>query len=340
MINNYSIINNCMSGNIFFCFFVVIDVINLVIYYNVLVVTYVFILCVGGGKINICFRGVRGSYPVLSSSHRRYGGEGSCCEVEVAGRRIIFDAGSGIIRLGKELVNDKLSSSATICFSHFHNDHYMGLNYFIPLYMKNYHITFLGPVYGKGSLRDNLEYITDVLVHPVKIIDTPCCKDYLDITGGETYVYREGRNRPYLRKSGNTKADEVVIRTLYNKKHSQLGVINYRIEYQGKVFVFATDVEANLQLGYDKELAEFAAGADLLAMDGQYTLEDYKTRMGWGHSTYIMSCKTAEIAGVKKLAIIHHDPDHDDKIMSEIAKKSKVLFKNTVVAREMMKIEL
>ena len=47
------------------------------------------------------FWGVRGSYPTTGSSTRGFGGNTSCVEVETAGRRLIFDAGTGIIPLGK-----------------------------------------------------------------------------------------------------------------------------------------------------------------------------------------------------------------------------------------------
>lgn len=216
----------------------------------------------------------------------------------------------------------------------------MGLNYFLPLYSKNYEIAFLGPVFVNNSLRNNLEHITNVLVHPVGINDTLCRKHFIDVKGSETFVLNNENTIPVTKTDGKTSPDEVIIHTLHNKKHSQLGVINYRVEFQGKSFVFATDVEADPETGYDAELAEFARGADLLAMDGQYTAESYKHRKGWGHSTYQMACRTAEVAEVKQLAVIHHDPDHDDTTMDTIAGEAVTLFSNTVIAREMLTIEL
>ncbi len=290
-------------------------------------------LAAWSGAINIIFRGVRGSYPVAGALFRRYGSESTCCEVRVGGRLLVFDAGSGIISLSKQMCDNK-ESELSLFFTHFHIDHCFGMNYFVPFHLKSTEVAFVGPVYGKGSLKQNLEHITDVLVHPVSIAELPCKKHYIDVKGEEVFVYREGRARPYLRKSGKTTEEEVVVRTLHNKQHSQLGVINYRVEHRGKAFVFATDVECDRESGYNKELAEFSAGADLLAMDGQYTSEEYETRVGWGHSAYDMTCRTAEVAKVKKLVIIHHDPSHDDKAMHDIATNAKGMYASTIVARE------
>ncbi|HEV2580406.1 MAG TPA: hypothetical protein VGT44_06090, partial [Ktedonobacteraceae bacterium] len=50
------------------------------------------------------FWGVRGSYPTPGPHTVRYGGNTACVEVEVGKHTLILDAGSGIIRLGNELL--------------------------------------------------------------------------------------------------------------------------------------------------------------------------------------------------------------------------------------------
>ena len=257
----------------------------------------------------------------------------------MAGRRLIFDAGSGIIPLGNEILKSK-NKAFSLFFTHFHLDHFYGMNYFKPLYDKNCEVVFIGSTYGKGSLKKNMEYVTDELVQPVSIKTFPCKKNFIDVSGGETLLYLGGSVCPCSRTSAKIGDNELMVKTLYNNSHSQLGVINYRVEYNGKVFVFATDVECDANVGYNKALAEFASGADLLAMDGQYTDQEYSKRVGWGHSTYKMACRTAEVAGVKKLLIIHHDPEHDDKILSKISKEVKAILKYASLAREGFEVVL
>ena len=63
---------------------------------------------------------------------------------------------------------------------------------------------------------------------------------------------------------------------------------------------------------------ELAHGADLLVHDAQYTAEELQKRRGWGHSCFDQAMQVAEMAGVKRLALKHHDPEHDDEIAATI----------------------
>ncbi len=251
---------------------------------------------------------------------------------------MVFDAGLGIIPAGRELLKTEVHE-LSLFFTHFHLDHCLGLNYLLPLYRPEFTVSFIGPAFGKGSLRKNLEFITDELVNPVGLKLFPCRKNYIDLQGSEVLVYCDGKVRPYRRRRGFAARDRVVVRTMHNLRHSQLGVINYRVEFGGKALVLATDVEGDAELGYSPEVADFAAGADLLLLDGQFTAGEYASRQGWGHSTFEMACRTAERAGVKQLAVIHHDPGHTDKMLAAMEREARVIFRNTFFAREGKELE-
>jgi ribonuclease BN (tRNA processing enzyme) len=62
---------------------------------------------------------------------------------------------------------------------------------------------------------------------------------------------------------------------------------------------------------------DFIDGADLLIADGQYTEEEYPGKVGWGHSSIPVLIDVALRAGVKQLAIFHHDPQHSDKFLDD-----------------------
>jgi ribonuclease BN (tRNA processing enzyme) len=61
-----------------------------------------------------------------------------------------------------------------------------------------------------------------------------------------------------------------------------------------------------------------AQGADLLLHDAQYTTEEYRPRVGWGHSSMEDALKFAELAAVKKLLFFHHDPAHTDDVLRQL----------------------
>ena len=88
--------------------------------------------------MRVRFWGVRGSLPVPGARTERYGGNTSCVEVTSAsGTRIIIDGGTGIRRLGKELMRAEFESGkgqAHILISHTHWDHIQGLPFFSPFY--------------------------------------------------------------------------------------------------------------------------------------------------------------------------------------------------------------
>jgi phosphoribosyl 1,2-cyclic phosphodiesterase len=85
--------------------------------------------------MKIKFRGVRGSFPVSSATHMRYGGNTSCVEVMTGGGpTIVIDAVTGIREVGKEIVARGDSKQVELLLSHTHWDHIQGLPYFAPLY--------------------------------------------------------------------------------------------------------------------------------------------------------------------------------------------------------------
>jgi ribonuclease BN (tRNA processing enzyme) len=63
----------------------------------------------------------------------------------------------------------------------------------------------------------------------------------------------------------------------------------------------------------------FFKGADFLIHDTQYTEKEYKAgKLGWGHSSYERAINTAHKAGVKRIALFHHDPNRTDAELTEL----------------------
>jgi phosphoribosyl 1,2-cyclic phosphodiesterase len=100
----------------------------------------------------------------------------------------------------------------------------------------------------------------------------------------------------------------------------------YRISHAGKRVVYATDNELPLgwkvaggAVAYQVErFLRFFENADLLIHDAQYTPEELSRRRGWGHSAWTDVLDLAISAGVKQVALFHHDPDHSDSFLDGI----------------------
>jgi ribonuclease BN (tRNA processing enzyme) len=65
--------------------------------------------------------------------------------------------------------------------------------------------------------------------------------------------------------------------------------------------------------------------ADLVIHDAQYAPEEMPEKKDWGHSSYEYAVELAGAAGVRQLALTHHEPTHDDAKLTEIEKRARTL---------------
>ncbi|HEX9702398.1 MAG TPA: MBL fold metallo-hydrolase, partial [Rhodospirillales bacterium] len=103
--------------------------------------------------------------------------------------------------------------------------------------------------------------------------------------------------------------------------------------------VYITDTE-HLPGKPDQNILGLIEGADVVVYDSTYTEEEFPLKIGWGHSTWNEGMWLCKAAGVKQLAIFHHDPSHDDAFMDRLAAEAKKAWDRTVVCREGMEITL
>jgi ribonuclease BN (tRNA processing enzyme) len=126
---------------------------------------------------------------------------------------------------------------------------------------------------------------------------------------------------------------------LHTSAHPRDGCLISRVEYKNRRVVYATDVEWGR--GDSQPLIHFAAGADLLIHDAQYTEEDYLgSKRGFGHSTPQMATKVARAAGVKRLLLFHHDPEYDDRALAALQEAARQEFPETSLAFEGLEVSL
>ena len=295
---------------------------------------------------SVRFWGVRGSYPTTTSSSRDFGGNTSCVEITAGRDRLIFDAGTGIIPLGKELCSGaNARPTAYVFLSHTHIDHVMGLCFFEPLLTPNARSFIYGPGNSHRALTRSLQQLTHSDLFPVSFDELKGKKEIHSLVGGETIRFRAPGKRPIVEKNfapAQPGSGELTILAHKSPAHPRFGVMLYRVDYSGKSVVYATDIEQ--QNGGYPDVIEFARGADLLIHDAQYLHGEYfsqaKSKKGWGHSTIEMAAAVAKKAKVKRLALFHHEPLHDDRAMRAIERRAKRLFAGALTAHENSQIEL
>jgi ribonuclease BN (tRNA processing enzyme) len=286
--------------------------------------------------------GARGSYPISPSTGTKYGGNTTCLLCRTEDHIVIFDAGSGLVQLGRELIPEIIEHKKkskepfhiTMIFTHTHIDHLIGFPYFAPLFMPNVNIHFFGPSTLGVDFEDILRTLVEPQYFPVSMDEFRSTKYFENIDENMVIFFLEGKPEPQVGFEETTSTDlaEIVIKNMKYYVHPKDGSFNYRIENSGHSLVFATDVEQ--YAGTDQRLIKFAEGCDVFIHDSQYTLEQYLNFQGYGHSNYEMACEAALKAKAKKLLLFHHDPNNDDETLEQIEKSAKEIFSGAELAHE------
>ena len=276
--------------------------------------------------MRIRFWGVRGSIASPGHDTAAVGGNTSCVELTFPSRevgrdtRIVLDAGTGLRALGNHLVaSGRTREPITLLLSHYHWDHIQGLPFFVPVYMKDTALTIVGGQNGVTSVRETLERQMSAPVFPVRLDEVGARIDTREVKLGEVFDVGEATVRV---ARGNHPG----------------GVVAYRIEHEGRSVVYATDTEHYACV--DPALRTLCEGADVLVYDSQYTPEEYKGKVGWGHSTYVAGAELARAAGVGTYLLYHHDPMRSDEGVAAIEARARELFPSSVAAREGMMVDL
>ncbi len=274
--------------------------------------------------MKIKFYGVRGSLPVCGREFEKYGGNTTCIKIvrEKVNRIAILDAGTGIRKLGKEIIEEGVNQQIiNIVFSHFHWDHIQGFPFFLPAYNPNQKIGILAM--GRRGEAHDLKGIFSKQMQ----------EEYFPIQ-----MEMMGAQFDFL-----SYGDEEVIQGAFVKSipqfHKRLGgSYGFRLDDEGVSLVVCTDLEYVDGI-IDPAIVAFAKDADLLIHDGQFTTEEYHNKFkGWGHATWEQAVEVAEQAHVKKLIITHHDPDHNDNFLDDLEKQCQKVFPNSLFAKEGMEI--
>jgi phosphoribosyl 1,2-cyclic phosphodiesterase len=261
------------------------------------------------------FWGTRGSIPSPGSSTVRYGGNTTCLEVLTdAGRRVIFDAGTGIRPLGLTLAR-QMPIDIDLFLTHTHWDHIQGLPFFVPLFVPGNTVRLLGgfdPVYGR-DLHEILSQQMEYCFFPVRTLELQAKLEYTSLREGTRIV------------CGDATITNIVM------NHPVL-TYGYLLECNGKSLFFSGDHEPRaLQFGDDPDFAalvkeqddiliDFISGCDVLVLDAMYTQEEYPAKVGWGHGTFRSVTDIAIEAGVSKVIYTHHEPNRtDDALDAQMA---------------------
>ena len=273
--------------------------------------------------MKVRFWGTRGSIATPGPGTIHFGGNTSCVELTTAdGGRLIFDCGTGARLLGSALMaQGNKTINSNILLGHTHWDHIQGFPFFTPAFIRGNVVAIYGPEGSRGPLHEVLAGQMEFTYFPIDLNQLPATITYHDLnegthTIGGARVVTQFLNHPAMTVGYRVEADGVAM--VYLVDHEPFSDELWRAGAE------PGHIESILHDG-DRRHANFMAGADLVIHDAQYTPEEYPAKKTWGHSTYEYVVRIAAAAGVRRVALTHHDPNHDDEFIADIERRARSL---------------
>ena len=253
--------------------------------------------------MNVTLWGTRGSLASPGPETARYGGNTSC--VEVRGRDgtvLILDAGTGLRGLGLSL--PKSLRRVNLLLTHLHMDHIQGLGFFGALRNPEMEVHIWGPASTTLDLRSRLTRYLSPPLFPVHLRDLTSTLFFHEVPQedfdiGEFHISTALVCHPDP--------------TVGYRIQSPDAIITYLPDHEPALGAKTFPLSSDWTSGY-----ELAARSDILIHDAQFTEDEYKTRVGWGHSSLAQAFEFAELAEVKSFIPFHHDPSHTDDILDDL----------------------
>jgi phosphoribosyl 1,2-cyclic phosphodiesterase len=245
--------------------------------------------------LDVTFYGVRGSTPCACDENRRYGGNTSCVVLRSPGADpILLDLGTGLRFFGLDHpVDVPLRAHALV--THLHWDHVQGLPFCPPLLAPGAELTVYGPADGERSFGEAFDQLMAPPYFPVRAHQLSGDIRFTSLQPGVHHIAGAKVTVARVPHTGET--------------------FGYRVERDGVAVVYVSDHQQPVDdpTHVHPDVLALCHGADLLIHDAQYTPEEFLLRSDWGHCTVDYAVRVAAQAGVRSLALFHHDPSHDDE---------------------------
>lgn len=251
------------------------------------------------------FWGTRGSIPSPGINTVKYGGNTTCLELNLSdGTLIIFDAGTGIRKLGNNIAQNNHNGIIHLFLTHSHWDHIQGFPFFLPAYSENVHIKIFGCPPAFKKLKEILKNQMESSYFPVNFNQLKANIRFQEIVQNEHWVKDT--------------------RFSFIRNNHPGAAYGFRVNENGKIIIFITDNELlpkkeSIITSWDKFL-DFCKNADILIHDAHYLKEEMIDTVGYGHSSYEDAFQLGVEANVKHLIFFHHEPDRKDEEIDTILK--------------------
>ncbi|MEM8614717.1 MAG: MBL fold metallo-hydrolase, partial [Cyanobacteria bacterium P01_H01_bin.105] len=234
-------------------------------------------------------------------------------------QRFIFDGGTGLRVLGDTLYQNPHPIEGHLFFTHSQWDRIQGFPFFLPAFEANNHFHIYGGIAANGA--SIKQCLTTQMLKPGFSLPLQTMQAELtfhDITPGDTL------------QIGNIQIESIGL-------NGQSHALGYRLSYQGKSVVYATDTDYE---HIDENLLFLAHQADLLVYDGMYVDMCDQIDLPPSPRPWQAAIQLAQAAQVKRLAMVHYGPRQTDTVLNALAYQLKDVEPQVFLAYEGMVISL
>jgi phosphoribosyl 1,2-cyclic phosphodiesterase len=259
--------------------------------------------------MKIRFWGVRGSIPAPGPETNRYGGNTSCVSVQGAGGElIILDMGTGVMRLGHQLMTGDMGrgqGAAAVLLTHTHWDHIQGFPFFPPVFVPGNRFE----VYGNADSSDLLEGILEGQMNPhfspiYTLKNLGAAIHFTAVTPGTSHAIGG------------------ISISAHPNPHGHTSALAFRLEEDGRVLIYAPDA-GYPTTGPPAEALALYREADLLIHDATYTPADRATRLERGNASFVEAATAAVAAHARHLVLFHYDQDYSDDAVDDVVRSCR-----------------
>ncbi len=259
-------------------------------------------------EIVLTVYGLRGLPSKLTETPSKFGRQTMCLSIETDKNIFIFDAGTGIVDLGKDIVSRKRYYKEIWLFmSHFHLDNAIGLPYFEPIHDPRFIIHIAGPNDPEKSLKEIIRSNFYSSFSPIR--SAPKAKVDLYQVFEDSYEI----------------LPDFKISTMY--ANHPTSTLIYFINVRGLKIAYAPDSEiwgdATALQDYDERLSKFSQGSDIFIHDCHYNDSDYEKMAKRGHSSVSIAAEFAAKNGIKNFMLYNINPDYSDEQIDKMLEAAK-----------------
>jgi phosphoribosyl 1,2-cyclic phosphodiesterase len=267
----------------------------------------------------IQFWGVRGLIPTPSCETSRYGGNTACTEIQVAGKSLIFDGGTGLRILGRSYLESPNPLKAHLFFTNSQSNRIQGFPFFAPAFVPENSFHIYGSAASNGaSIKQSLcdQMLQPHFPYPLQVMQSEL--HFHNLVPGMVVTL-----------------DDVVVSTaLINQTQRSVG---FRVSWKEYSVAYVTDLQLNSDESDQERIAELTNGVDLLIANATYipptVNNNHKSNLLWQPAVDL-----ADSVSAKRLVISCHHPDDQDEFLESMEIDIQSTFPKGVLAKEGMSL--